>query len=160
MDGSEHSFSIEMISRAHIKRISVSDNPRDPIIFEGELGEIDGLQLIEGLMLEVKGRNGTLRIDMTSEEFESYCKSDACTSNVVQRCMRIEKLTPHRGSLKLNWSGFRSSLRFLSWLKVGFYTHALRKSSLFVTRSQLMPTPSSIGPFAFNQLQPCRQFTR
>jgi hypothetical protein len=70
MPRARHAFSIEMKSREHVKRISVSDNSRDPVIFEGELGELNGLWIVEGLMLEVDCANGVLRIDMTKEEFE------------------------------------------------------------------------------------------
>jgi hypothetical protein len=75
MPRSKHAFSIEMRSREYIKRISVSDNSRDPVIFEGELGKLNGFRIVEGLMLEVDGTNGVLRIDMTQEEFESASKA-------------------------------------------------------------------------------------
>lgn len=78
MDSDKHAFSIEMRSRDHVKRISISDNSRDSVVFEGELGDINGLRLVEGQMLEMRGVNGILRIDMSDEEFEHYCKSDAC----------------------------------------------------------------------------------
>ncbi len=74
----KHAFSIEMNSRDHVKRVIISENSRDPIIFEGELGDIDGLCLIEGQMLEVRGVNGILRIDMTSDEFQHYYNTDVC----------------------------------------------------------------------------------
>jgi hypothetical protein len=44
----EHGFSVEMKSKVHVRRMSVSDNPRDAVIFEGA--------------------NGTLRIDLSEEE--------------------------------------------------------------------------------------------
>ena len=75
MPRAKHSFSIEMVSKEYVKRISVSDNSRDPVIFEGELGELNALRIIEGLMLEVDGSNGVLRIDMTKEEFEHAQKA-------------------------------------------------------------------------------------
>jgi hypothetical protein len=82
LDPAKHAYSIEMKSRDNIKRISISENSRDPIIFEGELGDIEGLSLIEGQMLEVRGVNGILRIDMTEEEFKHYCNPDSCSSCV------------------------------------------------------------------------------
>jgi len=75
MPRAKHAFSVEMRSRENVKRISVSDNSRDTVIFEGELGELNGLRIVEGLMLEVDGANGVLRIDMTKEEFERACKA-------------------------------------------------------------------------------------
>jgi len=79
LDHARHAFSIEMTSREHVKRISVSDNSRYPTVFEDELGELEGFRLIEGLMLEVKGINGVLRIDITADEFERHCKADSFT---------------------------------------------------------------------------------
>ena len=75
MPRAKHAFSIEMASKEHVKRISVSDNSRDPVIFEGELGELNALRIIEGLMLEVDGSNGVLRIDLTKDEFERAYKA-------------------------------------------------------------------------------------
>jgi len=80
LDSDAHAFSIEMESRDHVKRVSISENPRDSIIFEGELGEIEGLSLVEGQMLKVRGVNGILRIDITEEEFKRYCNPDTCSS--------------------------------------------------------------------------------
>jgi len=79
-----HAFSVEMTSREHVNRIYVSNDTRSPVVFEGEL-KIRGLRIVEDLMLEVNGVNGILRIDLTAEEFEHYCKPETCT------CMRGDK---------------------------------------------------------------------
>jgi hypothetical protein len=64
----EHSFSIEMKSKKYVKNISISDEDYNRVLFEGFLGELKGLSLIEGRMLEVKGFNGILRIDLSEDE--------------------------------------------------------------------------------------------
>lgn len=64
----EHSFSIEMKSKKHVKSISISDEAHDLVLFEGYLGELEGLSMIEGAAIEVKGANGTLRIDISEDE--------------------------------------------------------------------------------------------
>ena len=51
-----------------MKQISVSNESHDRVLFEGSLGELDDLSMIEGAVLEVKGSNGTLRIDLTRDE--------------------------------------------------------------------------------------------
>jgi hypothetical protein len=38
------------------------------VLFEGSLGELDDLSMIEGAVLEVKGSNGILRIDLNQDE--------------------------------------------------------------------------------------------
>lgn len=41
------------------------------MLFEGFLGELKEISLVEGLMLEVRGSNGILRMDLTEEELRS-----------------------------------------------------------------------------------------
>ncbi len=66
-----HAFSIEMKSKAHVRHISMSDESHDRVLFEGYLGVLKELSLIEGTVLEVKGENGVLRIDLSEEELRS-----------------------------------------------------------------------------------------
>jgi hypothetical protein len=66
--GMLHAFSIEMKSKTHVRHISMSDESHDRVLFEGYLGALKELSLIEGTVLEVKGENGVLRIDLTEEE--------------------------------------------------------------------------------------------
>jgi hypothetical protein len=42
----EHSFSVEMKSKRHVKSISISDEAHDRVLFEGSLGELLGLSLV------------------------------------------------------------------------------------------------------------------
>jgi predicted Rossmann-fold nucleotide-binding protein len=64
----EHTFSIEMKSKKHVRRMSVSDESHDRVLFEGSLGELEELFMVEGAVLEVKGANGVLRIDLSEDE--------------------------------------------------------------------------------------------
>lgn len=64
----KHSFSIEMKSKEHVHKISFSNSPNGEVIFEGELGEINKIELVEGIMLQISGINGTFRIDIPSEK--------------------------------------------------------------------------------------------
>jgi hypothetical protein len=66
-----HAFSIEMKSKTHVRHISMSDESHDRVLFEGYLGALKELSLIEGTVLEVKGENGVLRIDLLEEELRS-----------------------------------------------------------------------------------------
>ncbi len=61
-------FSIELKSRAYIKRVAMSNDVEDRVLIEGFLGELEELNFIEGVMLEIKGINGILRIDLKKEE--------------------------------------------------------------------------------------------
>jgi hypothetical protein len=61
-------FSVELNSKSHVKHISVSNKSHDRVLFEGSLGELADVSMIEGAVLEVKGTNGILRIDLTQDE--------------------------------------------------------------------------------------------
>ena len=63
-----HAFSVEMKCRRHVKNMSVSSDPHHRVFFEGELGELKELSMVEGAVLEIKGANGVLRIDIGEDE--------------------------------------------------------------------------------------------
>ncbi len=64
----EHAFSIEMKSKKHVRHMSISNESHDRVLFEGFLGELKELSIVEGALLEVKGTNGILRIDLSEDE--------------------------------------------------------------------------------------------
>lgn len=66
--GKQHGFSVELDNKEHVKRFSILDDSGERVLFEGFLGDFEGISLVEGLMLEVRGSNGILRMDMTEEE--------------------------------------------------------------------------------------------
>jgi hypothetical protein len=72
-----HSFSVELKSKKHLHQMMLSKEPHGGVFFEGELGEIDELEYIEGRVLVVAGSNGTLRIDICeSKLMESLTKKE------------------------------------------------------------------------------------
>jgi hypothetical protein len=72
-----HAFSIEMKSKTHVRHISMSDKSHDRVLFEGYLGALKELSLIEGMVLEVRGENGVLRIDLPEEELRKMLSASA-----------------------------------------------------------------------------------
>jgi hypothetical protein len=64
----EHSFSIEMKSKKHVRHLLVSNESHDHVLFEGALGKLEELSMVEGAVLEAKGTNGVLRIDLSEGE--------------------------------------------------------------------------------------------
>jgi hypothetical protein len=64
----EHSFSIEMKSMNHLRTFSISSDAPGGVFFEGFLGDIVKLSMVDGMLLEIKGTKGTLRIDLNEEE--------------------------------------------------------------------------------------------
>lgn len=59
-----HSFSVELKSKKHLHQMMLAKEPHGGVFFEGELGDIDELEYIEGKVLVVAGSKGTLRIDI------------------------------------------------------------------------------------------------
>jgi len=66
----EHMFSIELKSKEHVKRVAIPNENGVNVLIEGFLGELQGLSFIEGIMLEIEGANGTLRMDLKEEELK------------------------------------------------------------------------------------------
>jgi hypothetical protein len=76
------SFSVEIRSKRHVKSISISDEAHESVLFEGDLGELQDLSLVEGDVLEFVGANGILRIDVTDEQLQKVLSEK---SRVVQQ---------------------------------------------------------------------------
>ena len=57
-----------MKSKKFVKSISISDEAHERVLFEGDLGELQELSLVEGDVLEFLGVNGVLRIGLTEEQ--------------------------------------------------------------------------------------------
>lgn len=68
MPKEQHSFSLEMTSKSHLDKISVSNEPKTEVIVEGELGGLVQIEFIEGIILQITGDNGVFRIDLTEKE--------------------------------------------------------------------------------------------
>lgn len=65
------SFCIELNSRDQIKRVSLPEGSGDRLMIEGFLGELEEMELMEDIMLEIRGTCGVLRLELTREELEN-----------------------------------------------------------------------------------------
>ena len=74
LENLEHAFSIEMKSKQHVKNISISDEAHERVLFEGNLGKLLGMSLVEGDILELTGVNGVLRVSLTREQLQETIK--------------------------------------------------------------------------------------
>lgn len=63
-----HVFSVEMKSKKFVRSISISNEARDRVLFEGDLGELEEVAFVENSMLEVRGANGVLRLELGEYE--------------------------------------------------------------------------------------------
>jgi len=64
-------FSVEIDSKMHVKKISLSDEAHDPVIFEGSIGGLMEISLIESSALEFIGENGVLRVEVNADVLHS-----------------------------------------------------------------------------------------
>ena len=53
-----------MKSKAYVRRISISSEAPDKVLFEGDLGEMEEVAYVGGSMLEIRGANGVLRVEL------------------------------------------------------------------------------------------------
>jgi hypothetical protein len=67
----EHSFSIEMKTGDAVKKMSFLDKENGQVFFEGCLGKLTNINMVEGVMLEIEGVNGILKLDITQKEIEA-----------------------------------------------------------------------------------------
>jgi hypothetical protein len=68
--GNEHMFSIELNSKEHVRRFALPNENGGNVLIEGFLGKLQSLSFTEGLMVEIQGINGTLRMDLSEKELE------------------------------------------------------------------------------------------
>ena len=71
----ENTFSIELNSKTHLG-LNFPKNTQDPVLLEGTLGNLHSLEFVEGVMLELRGNNGVLRMDITESEWNQLRKKE------------------------------------------------------------------------------------
>jgi hypothetical protein len=76
-NGKERVFSIELKSKRNLKNIMLTNGSSDTVLIEGAIGELVQATFKEGVVLEVVGKNGTLRLDLREDEIH---KSNEQTS--------------------------------------------------------------------------------
>jgi len=80
---SRHCFSIELRSKEFLRNLMISDRTGETVLLEGFLGELEEMSLVEGGLLEVRGSNGVLRIDVSEEDLETLLAR--LTPRIVKR---------------------------------------------------------------------------
>ena len=68
----EHSFSVEMKSKDAVNTLSFIEKENGVVLFEGFLGKLENISLVEDVMLEIEGKNGVIKLDITAQEIEKY----------------------------------------------------------------------------------------
>jgi hypothetical protein len=64
----ERVFSVELNSKRNLKNVTLTNGSSDTVLVEGTIGELVHATFKEGVILEVKGKNGVLRVDLGENE--------------------------------------------------------------------------------------------
>ena len=78
----QHSFSIEMSLERSVRKISYLDEKNGHFFFEGFLGKLQSITLVEDVMLEIEGKNGVIKLDITRQELEKDLTSKQTNNQV------------------------------------------------------------------------------
>jgi hypothetical protein len=66
----ERVFSVELKSKRNLKNVTLTNGSSDSVLVEGTLGELVQATFKEGIILEVVGKNGVLRVDLGEDEIK------------------------------------------------------------------------------------------
>jgi hypothetical protein len=70
----ERVFSIELKSKRNLKNITLTNGSSDNVLVEGTIGELVQATFAEGIILEVVGKDGILRVDLGEDEIKKTPK--------------------------------------------------------------------------------------
>jgi hypothetical protein len=66
----ERFFSIELKSKVNLKNITLTNGGHENVLVEGTIGELLRAEFAEGIILEVVGDKGVLRINLCQDEIK------------------------------------------------------------------------------------------
>jgi len=64
----ERSFSVELKPKVNLRHIAFNRDSRENALIEGSIGELEHAEFVEDMVLEILGRKGVLRIDISENE--------------------------------------------------------------------------------------------
>ncbi len=64
----ERFFSLELKSKSDLKSVSIPNGARENVLIEGTIGKLLQIGFAEGIVLEITGEKGVLRIDVNEDE--------------------------------------------------------------------------------------------
>jgi hypothetical protein len=78
----ERVFSVELNSKHNLKNLTLTDGNRDTVLLEGTLGELLAATFTEGIILEIIGEKGTLRVDLEEDEIQKKQNQNSSEVNL------------------------------------------------------------------------------
>ena len=66
----ERFFSVELKSKVSLKNITLTNGVQENVLVEGSIGELQRAEFSEGIILEVVGDKGVLRINLSLDDIK------------------------------------------------------------------------------------------
>ncbi|MGA2524565.1 MAG: hypothetical protein ABSF65_10495 [Candidatus Bathyarchaeia archaeon] len=66
----ERFFSVELKSKVSLKNVTMTNGGLENVLVEGTIGELQRAEFAEGVILEVVGDKGVLRINLAQEDIK------------------------------------------------------------------------------------------
>ncbi len=70
LEENERFFSVELKSKVSIKNITLTNGAQENVLVEGSIGELQRAEFREGIILEVVGDKGVLRINLSLDDIK------------------------------------------------------------------------------------------
>ncbi len=67
----ERSFSIQLKSKSYLSNIALNNGLHENVLVEGTIGELCHARFLEGIVFEIVGSKGILRVDLTQDEIKT-----------------------------------------------------------------------------------------
>ena len=80
----ERSFSIELKSKVSLKNMTLNDRSQENAVIEGTIGKLEHAGFVEDMVLEVQGKKGVLRINISENEIKRKTTEANVTNNSPQ----------------------------------------------------------------------------
>jgi len=72
----ERFFSVELKSKVNLKNVTVREGGLENVLVEGTLGKLQHAEFADGVVLEVFGDKGVLRVNLTMNDIKKREKTD------------------------------------------------------------------------------------
>ena len=69
-ENKERVFSVELKSKTHLKNVTLTNGKNENVLVEGTIGTLLQATFEEGIILEVIGSKGILRLDLSPDEIK------------------------------------------------------------------------------------------
>lgn len=76
IEENERFFSVELKSRGNLKNVVLANGDQENVLVEGSIGELLRAEFCEGVILEVVGDKGVLRINLSLNDIKQKEKQE------------------------------------------------------------------------------------